>query len=104
LPKSSAAAAALRREIPECFWDKRSASFRTPAKSYARLLRTLNGLCLDYEDRAGNEIELHIDADFVTPNRSYQQEALEAWLDQQSCGVVVLPTGSGKTRVALLGA
>lgn len=102
LPKSSPDAAALQRELPECLWDQRSASFRTPAKCYAQLLRTLKALRLEYDDLAGTDLALHVVADYVTPNRPYQQEALVAWLDQQSCGVVVLPTGSGKTRVALL--
>lgn len=34
--------------------------------------------------------------------RSYQVEALNAWLQHQGCGVVVLPTGAGKTVVALM--
>jgi superfamily II DNA or RNA helicase len=34
--------------------------------------------------------------------RPYQEEALTAWLDAQSAGVVVLPTGAGKTFVAAM--
>src|SRR6476661_11089233 len=34
--------------------------------------------------------------------RSYQQEAIEAWQGAGHRGVVVLPTGAGKTLVALL--
>jgi superfamily II DNA or RNA helicase len=37
----------------------------------------------------------------VTP-RVYQAEALAAWLRRQGRGVVVLPTGAGKTVVALM--
>jgi superfamily II DNA or RNA helicase len=39
----------------------------------------------------------------LTP-RPYQEEALAAWLRQQGRGVVVLPTGAGKTVVALMAA
>lgn len=39
----------------------------------------------------------------LTP-RSYQREALEAWLRHYGKGVVVLPTGAGKTVIALLAA
>lgn len=34
--------------------------------------------------------------------RTYQQEALDNWLATQSAGVVVLPTGAGKTFVAAM--
>jgi superfamily II DNA or RNA helicase len=34
--------------------------------------------------------------------RSYQREALDAWLGHDGKGVVVLPTGAGKTVIALL--
>src|SRR5262245_40359804 len=37
----------------------------------------------------------------LTP-RDYQIEALTAWLGRQGRGVVVLPTGAGKTVVALM--
>ena len=37
----------------------------------------------------------------ITP-RVYQTEALVAWLGQRGRGVVVLPTGAGKTVVALM--
>ena len=35
------------------------------------------------------------------PLRSYQKQALEAWQLHHHKGVIVLPTGAGKTRVAL---
>src|SRR3712207_1003595 len=34
--------------------------------------------------------------------RSYQQEAITRWVDHDGRGVVVLPTGAGKTVVALM--
>ncbi len=40
---------------------------------------------------------------YLTP-RSYQREALDAWLRHDGKGVVVLPTGAGKTVIALLAA
>src|SRR5688500_16972029 len=37
----------------------------------------------------------------LTP-RSYQLDALQRWVDHDGRGVVVLPTGAGKTVVALM--
>lgn len=42
------------------------------------------------------------DLPFLSLNlRSYQQQALDAWLFQKARGIVSLPTGAGKTRLAL---
>ena len=44
-------------------------------------------------------------APIETPSlRPYQREALSAWLDADRRGLVALPTGSGKTRVAVAAA
>src|ERR1700690_1924914 len=34
--------------------------------------------------------------------RTYQREAVQRWLDAEGRGVVVLPTGAGKTVVAMI--
>ncbi|NWJ95992.1 MAG: DEAD/DEAH box helicase [Chloroflexi bacterium] len=45
---------------------------------------------------------LDFDPKITLATRDYQQAALDAWLGQDGQGVVVLPTGAGKTFVAAL--
>jgi superfamily II DNA or RNA helicase len=45
---------------------------------------------------------LDFDPVITLPARDYQQEALKAWSNNNGQGVVVLPTGAGKTFVAAL--
>jgi len=52
-------------------------------------------------DRSGLLETGSIDVDFVGELRPYQQEAIEAWQSNNGRGLVVLPTGAGKTIVAL---
>ena len=85
-----------------CVWDPRTACFRAPAAHYASLRRALARGGHEVEDRARGYAELP-DGLRVRPTpRPYQAEALEAWRTAQGRGVVVLPTGAGKTHVACL--
>ena len=102
LQKSSEESVTLRRKLPDFLWDASNACFRVPASSYARLLCSLKDTGLAYDDRACAGWSLQVHADYLTPSRAYQTEALNAWQRQDSRGVVVLPTGAGKTRVAQL--
>ena len=52
----------------------------------------------DVVDRFALPYSIHLE---VTP-RVYQREALQRWLEAQGRGVVVLPTGAGKTVVAMM--
>ena len=54
------------------------------------------------EDRARRYGELALGARVHREPRPYQAEALAAWRAHQGRGVVVLPTGAGKTWVACL--
>src|SRR5690349_20261509 len=90
--------AARATELPGVVWDPRSRSFRAPAYRYAELLAALAG--------AGTPAD-----PFVWPRpggafsavelRPYQQAALDSWEVAGHRGIVVLPTGAGKTRIAL---
>jgi superfamily II DNA or RNA helicase len=83
-------------------WDARTACHRAPAFSYAALRRALARAALEVEDRARRYDELPEGARVHREPRPYQAEALEAWRAHQGRGVVVLPTGAGKTWLACL--
>jgi superfamily II DNA or RNA helicase len=84
-------------------WDGRSRCWRSPAHLYAPIVKWLvrNGIPFKDEAAAYERLSLQYDDQGHSP-RHYQSEALEAWVKQGARGVVVLPTGSGKTLVALL--
>lgn len=87
---------------PQCRWDDRTASHRAPAAAYADIVRALVGRKIAYLDEARAYTELTSGARIHHQARPYQQEAIDAWRRARGRGVVVLPTGAGKTHVATL--
>jgi len=87
---------------PGCLWDARTACFRAPASAYAAVRRAFGRGDDAVEDRARGYGELALGARVHREPRPYQTEALAAWRANQGRGVVVLPTGAGKTWVACL--
>lgn len=81
-------------------WDARVQRHRAAGLHYAAVLRRLHGR-LAYVDRAKAYQELALHEAAPRPLRHYQQAALDAWQAAQRRGVVVLPTGAGKSYVAL---
>jgi superfamily II DNA or RNA helicase len=96
LPEGGALALPLR-------WDPRVRAHRGRARDYRDLLSGLNRSSLAFEDRVPPPgIEAARPAVWKTLClRPYQEAALDAWNAAGRRGVVVLPTGSGKTRLAL---
>ncbi len=88
--------------LPGCAWDERTACHRAPALAYAPLVRALVQQRVKYVDEARRYGELVDGARVHRPPRPYQAEALAAWQASQGRGVVVLPTGAGKSQVALM--
>jgi superfamily II DNA or RNA helicase len=84
-----------------CAWDPRSACYRAPASLYADIVRALVKGKIDFLDEA-RRYQVLTQAAVHREPRPYQREALAAWLAQGGRGVVVLPTGAGKTLVAHL--
>ena len=86
--------------LPGMRWDERVGAWRAPAVFHGRMLAALARGGHAFEDRA---------PDFLpAPGRAqgpglrpYQAAALDAWRAAERRGVIVLPTGSGKTRVAV---
>jgi superfamily II DNA or RNA helicase len=83
-------------------WDPRSACHRAPAIGYPDLLRALTRQKIAYDDQARRYEVLATGAQVRREPRPYQHEALAAWRDRGCRGLVVLPTGAGKTLVAEL--
>lgn len=89
--------------IPDAFaWDARSACFRAPAMAYAPVVLALRRAGVAYDDEARRYEELAQGARVHREPRFYQSEALDAWKRHGSRGVVVLPTGAGKTQLAMM--
>ena len=80
--------------------DPRSKTDRAPAYRYAYLLETCLDRGLPIEDTVLEATETGcLETEYEL--RGYQTEALEAWRERGERGVIELPTGSGKTVVAV---
>jgi superfamily II DNA or RNA helicase len=84
-------------------WDPRVGGYRAPASRYRELLAALEARGETLCDRV-HRVEPLPAAVAMPSLRSYQREALQAWLSANRRGIVALPTGSGKTRIALAAA
>lgn len=87
---------------PSVRWDARSACHRAPASAYAELVLGLTRAGIAFDDRARRYTELASGLRVRREPRPFQAEALAAWRKAQGRGVVVLPTGAGKSHVAVL--
>lgn len=85
---------------PGVLWDPRVQMHRAPARSYPALRRWLVEAHASFDDIA-IALEPMLDAWTAVELRPYQESALAAWELGGRRGILALPTGSGKTRVAL---
>ena len=81
-------------------WDARVMRWRAPAWEYRRVVTEFVREKLSYEDHARAYHRFDFPTKFFVEPRPYQQEAVEEWKRAGRCGVVVLPTGAGKSLVA----
>lgn len=89
--------------LPELMsWDARTSCHRAPAVAYAPIVLALRKAQIEYTDDARKYDELAHGVLVHREPRPYQSEALVAWRKAQGRGVVVLPTGAGKTQVATM--
>ena len=87
---------------PGFLWDPREAAHRAPALAYRDAVLDLKRRGVDVVDDARRYAELELAPRAERTPFPHQREALGAWLKQGGRGVVVLPTGAGKTFVATL--
>ena len=81
-------------------WDPRVGTFRALAMYYPEVLAYLDRSRMVYRDEVANPPPVPTLSCRVKL-RPYQRAALEAWFDSGRRGVIVLPTGAGKTFIAL---
>lgn len=93
---------AIAKSIPDLRWDDRARCYRSPACHYARVVTTLHRLGIHPLDEARRYATLKEGLRIRQMPRPYQAEALAAWKQAKHRGLVVLPTGAGKTWVAFL--
>lgn len=83
-----------------CRQDRRIQAWRCSAGDYAPVVTFLTRNAIPYTDHAREYQRLQFDFRPGKEMRDYQREAVEAWEAARRRGVVVLPTGAGKSFVA----
>jgi len=99
--------------VPYAEWDDRVEEYRARAQHYREIREWANKsdeqptltqstvTVAGFEDDARAYSEFYFTPSVAIEPRDYQQEALSAWQDNDRQGSVVLPTGSGKTFLAI---
>jgi superfamily II DNA or RNA helicase len=83
-------------------FDRRVGQWRAPAAAYRELVLALRAAAVEHDDGARDYQPLELASRVVREPFPHQSEAVEAWWQAGRRGVVVLPTGSGKTFMAQL--
>lgn len=83
-------------------YDDRIDAVRCPAFRYRRVLGELLKSGFRVEDAARDYGEFSTPLQHAFEPYDHQRRGLQAWLDAEKRGLVVLPTGSGKTHLARL--
>jgi superfamily II DNA or RNA helicase len=86
--------------VPNSTWDDRSKTFRALALYHRDIIDFLNRSGFDFRDEVLDLIPCpELKSNVVL--RDYQSQALDAWMANGNRGIIVLPTGSGKTLVGI---
>ena len=83
-------------------WDDRIEKFRMPALRYRAFMEAMRAEGTTVVDEVGGFGAVRLEPRSPRPPFPHQQEALTAWTKAGRRGVVVLPTGAGKTYLAQL--
>lgn len=90
-------------EVPKWFlWDARTKHFRAPAFVYRHIIKDFIRAKVEYTDDAKSYDAFDFKPKFHIEPRPYQTESVEQWRQNERCGVIVLPTGAGKTHAATM--
>ncbi len=82
-------------------YDERTKEYRAKACHYREIILNLSENSVPYSDEAAQYKKLDLSLSKPIIPRKHQEEALKAWMKKRQ-GVVVLPTGAGKTILAIL--
>lgn len=84
-------------------YDRESSAYKAPPHMYRRLVEFFRSKGLLVDDRLGliDDNELPRRMEFHGELRPYQDEAFRAWLENGGQGIIALPTGAGKTVIAI---
>ena len=83
--------------------DPRSGNFRARACDYAPIVLALLKNSVPFSDQVRDYAPLHeLQQHAAITPRPHQQQALDAWKHHDCRGITALPTGSGKTVLAML--
>lgn len=88
--------------IPNSSWDERSRTYRAMALHYKDIINYLNNSDIGFIDSVFDLIpcqELQTKNSIIL--RDYQKKAIDEWTRNSKRGVLVLPTGSGKTIIGI---
>lgn len=94
----------LAASLPGVLWDPRTKNHRAPAWRYPELVTALVQAHTPLDDRVAPHLLRAGGTWSPDELRPYQTDALRSWQLAGRRGIVVLPTGSGKTRVAIAAA
>ncbi len=90
-------------KVPSAFvWDARTKHFRAPAYKYREVITDFVRNKTECLDEAKNYSEFDFKQKITLAPRPYQTASIEAWKANKKNGVIVLPTGAGKTHVATM--
>ena len=88
-------------DLPGALWDARIAALRCPARFHQTLLSELRHRGVRFADEVASLPDRPWRESPAVELRPYQEAALAAWELSDRRGTAVLPTGSGKTRLAI---
>lgn len=92
----------ILNELPGCRADTRTETLRAPAREYRAIVEHIRARQINYKDNARQYQPCAWTLHTSRTPFPHQTEALETWWRNQGRGVVVLPTGTGKTFMAVL--
>lgn len=87
--------------LPNSYWDNRTKCFRSLALYYRDIVGFLRDSKVPFTDEVLKPMPCPKFRDLKLQLRDYQAKALKAWYEAGKWGTIALPTGSGKTLIAI---